>query len=52
MGDMRDIIYQLATEHNDCEFLVTDELDFDLPNVTYCGTKTRDMNASNVIFGL
>ena len=51
MGDMRDIIYQLATEHNDCEFLVTDELDFDLPNVTYCGTKTRDMNASNVIFG-
>ena len=51
MGDMRDIIYQLATKHNECEFLVTDELDFDLPNVTYCGTKTRDINASNVICG-
>jgi hypothetical protein len=51
MGDMRNVIHTLAKEHEDYEFLVTDELDFDLPNVTYCGTSTRDMNASIVIFG-
>lgn len=51
MGNMRDIIHAIATEYKYYEFLVTDELDFDLPNVTYSGTQTRDMNASNVIFG-
>jgi hypothetical protein len=51
MGNMRDIVFTLATENPNCEFLLTDELDFDLPNVTYAGTAHRNMNASNVIFG-
>lgn len=51
MGNMRNVVHTLATEYPNCEFLVTDELDFDLPNVTYTGTTTRDMNSDNVLFG-